>query len=106
MSVFLEHTADTPALRILEYFIEFPQNDHAISDVITCVGISRSTFYAAWPNLLKMQYLIRSRTVGKTGLYKLNLQNEYAKAFVHIYKTAILEDIAKKRHKIKASTED
>lgn len=91
MSVFLDRTADTPAFRILEYFLEARETDHAVGDVLEATGIARSTFYAAWPTILANGYVKRTRTVGKTNLYAIHLSNPYAKRYAEIFDLALRE---------------
>lgn len=97
MSIFLDKTADTPAFRILEYFLEARETDHAIGDVLGATGLARSTFYAVWPDVLRNGYVKRSRAVGKTNLYILDLKNPYAARFAEIFDLALRE-----RRRIKA----
>jgi DNA-binding IclR family transcriptional regulator len=98
MSLFLEKVADTPALRILEYFLEARETDHAVSDVIAGCAISRSTFYGAWPRLLQNEYVVQSRVVGKTKLFKLHERNPYVQEFLRIFTYAMKE---RRSHKIR-----
>jgi DNA-binding IclR family transcriptional regulator len=88
MSVFLDKTADTPAFRILEYFIEARETDHGVAEIIESTEMARSTFYSAWPMLIKNKYVILKRTVGKTNLYALNERNPYVQSYLHIFDRA------------------
>ena len=97
MSVFLDRTADTPTFRILEYFIEARETDHAVGDVLEITGLARSTFYTAWPRLLENGYVAQSRLVGKTRLYILNTKNPYTLLFVKVFDLALHERPKKKR---------
>jgi hypothetical protein len=100
MSIFLDKVGDTPSLRILEYFLEFSESDHAVGDVLECIGMSRSTFYAVWPVIIANEYVVISKTVGKTRLYKLNTKNTYVLLFIQIFDAAMKEK--PKRHKMTA----
>ena len=97
MSIFLDKTADTPAFRIIEYFLEARETDHAIADIIDVTGLARSTFYTAWPLLLKHEYIIVKRTVGKTTLYVLNAANPYVRAYLTIAEQALRDASPKRR---------
>ena len=97
MSVFLELTADTPAFRILEYFIESRDTDHAIGDVLEATRLSRSTFYTAWPRVLRNSFVIQSRMVGKTKLYKLSSHNRYVQLYCALFDAALQESTRRRR---------
>jgi DNA-binding transcriptional ArsR family regulator len=102
MSVFLDKTADTPAFRILEYFLEARETDHAISDVIEATGLSRSTFYTAWPRVLANGFVKQSRVVGKTRLYRLATDNNYVKLYCELFDTSIQQVTHPRKQKVAA----
>jgi hypothetical protein len=94
MGRFTDITADTARFRILEYFLEARETDHAISDVIELTELSRSSFYAAWPAILALGIVKHVRTVGKTKLYQLDKNNAYAKQYLGLFTLALRERIA------------
>jgi hypothetical protein len=93
MGLFLEHTADTPSFRILEYFLEARETDHAASDVIALTGVPRSTFYAVWPRFVRHGYVRQTRIVGKTPLYALERTNPYVHAYLTLFDTCLRESL-------------
>ena len=93
MGRFTDSTADTARFRILEYFLEARETDHAVSDVIEATELARSSFYAAWPALLASGVIRHTRIVGKTRLYQLDRTNAYAKLYLALFTLAMKEPL-------------
>lgn len=74
--VFCELYGDTARNRILEHFLANYETDFAAPDVAKEKNISKPQTYLIIEDLIKENILIKSRLVGKTQLYRLNMKNK------------------------------
>ena len=72
-SAFLEYFGDTPKLR----FFDFNMTDMAKES-----GISYNSLKKFFNEFLKKGIIIKTRRVGKSDMYKLNMDNDTAKNFI------------------------
>jgi DNA-binding transcriptional ArsR family regulator len=96
-TAFLRKTGSSALMKVLEFFIEGRELDYAKQDVAENTRLARQTVYKIIDELLKKEYLLLSRRVGKTSLYKLNKENKYTQFFTEIYDLAIREETKKYR---------
>jgi hypothetical protein len=81
-SIFLETFGDTPLLRVIEWFLAYPEFDYTKSYVAKEAGISRVTMDKIWPRLVKAGLIIKSRALGKVQMYNLNRENPRVKVLM------------------------
>ena len=62
-----------PRNRILEFFLEMRELDFSIGDVAKETGLNRETTYSLSNELINEGYLVASRKISGTQLYRLNL---------------------------------
>lgn len=67
---------------IIEYLLENQDLDIAIGNMAKELGISRPKAYDVIENFKKKGYVVKSRIVGKTQLYKLDKENIRVKIFL------------------------
>ena len=72
----------TPRNRILEFFLEMRELDLAIGDVAEEIGLNKATTYNTVEVLIKEDFIVQTRKVGKVQLYKLNLQKSEVKVLI------------------------
>lgn len=82
LSLFLETFGDTPLLRALEFFLTYPDFDYTKSYVAKEIGISRITMEKVWKHLAKAELIIKSRTLGKIEMWRLNKGNPKVKVLM------------------------
>ncbi len=81
-SIFRETFGDTPLLKVIEFFLEYPDFDYTKSYVAKEAEISRITMEKIWRQLIKSGMIVKSRTLGKADMYKLNRENLRVKAIM------------------------
>ncbi|MEW5896382.1 MAG: helix-turn-helix domain-containing protein [Nanoarchaeota archaeon] len=79
---FCETYGPTIENKVLEYLLENQDLDVAIGDMAKELGISRPKAYNVIENFKKKGYVVKSRVVGKTQLYKLDKENIRVKIFL------------------------
>ena len=104
-SLFIELFGDSPTIKVLDYLLTERGLDFSISDMARNAGIGRATLYRIWEELIKNEIIISTRTIGKSKLYKLNVENPKIKKLIEIDDMLILEELRskaeKQKHKIK-----
>jgi len=83
-SVFLETFGESPYIKVLDFFLTYPSFDYSKTQVADEVGISRITIEKIWKELIEKKVIIKTRTIGRAELYKLNTMNPKVKILMKI----------------------
>ena len=81
-SAFLEYFGDTPKLRFLDFLIGNNFFDFNMTDMAREAGISYNSLKSFFNEFLEKGIIVKTRRVGKSDMYKFNLENETAKRFL------------------------
>jgi len=89
----------------MDYLLTERELDFSISDMARNAGIGRATLYRIWDQLIKNKIIIPTRTIGKSKLYRLNIENPKIKKLMEIDDMLILEELRNKagKHKVKVT---
>ena len=90
---FIKYLGDTPITRILDFLITGRDFDYSLSDIARNAGISWSTLYRIWPNLISNKIVKPTREIGKAKLFQLNQDNEIVLNLVKLYKSILKSNI-------------
>ena len=74
-SVFLSLVGDSPRARILDFLLMFPKFYYPLTDIARNSNVGYSTLQLLWPDFVKKEIVIPTRTIGKAKLFKLNEDN-------------------------------
>ena len=85
---------DTPRNRILEFFLEGREIDFGIGDVAKETGLNRATAYNTMEELIGQGFIVPTRKLGNTQMYKLNKNKDEVKALLKAF-DMLLENIVK-----------
>lgn len=98
-SLLIQYIGDTPKLRIIDFFLE-NRSDYSKKEIIENTGISKTTFYKVWDELIKFNIVRETRRYGKAQLYTLNEKNPSIKKLMaldaELGKQAMLKAVEKK----------
>jgi hypothetical protein len=83
-TVFVEMFGDSPTIKVLDFFLTFGHFDYSKSQVASETQISRITIEPIWNKLIEEKVLIKTRTVGRAEMYKLNEENPKAKELLDL----------------------
>ncbi|MBU3896606.1 MAG: hypothetical protein KJ697_01590 [Nanoarchaeota archaeon] len=83
-SIFLETFGESPYIKVLDFFLTFPSFDYSKTQVADEVGISRITIEKIWTDLIDKEMIIKTRTIGKAELYRLNTASQHVKVLMKI----------------------
>lgn len=101
---FCDLVGPSPRNRVLEIFLEGWEIDNGFGNVAEESSLNRATVYIVAQKLLKEGMILPTRKVGRAQLYKLNTDNEYAKALIKIFNLSlkIVEKEYLEAHPLKA----
>lgn len=98
-SLLIQYLGDTPKLRIIDFFLE-NRSDYSKKEIIESIGISKTTFYKVWDDLVQFGILRPTRKYGMAQLYALNEGSSVIKKFM-----ALDAELGKQAMKIAAEKE-
>ena len=83
-SIFVETFGETPVVKVLNLFLTFDSFDYSKSQVAEETGISRITLDKIWKELIKQKVIIKTRSIGRAEMYKLNKKNPKVKVLLDL----------------------
>ncbi|MEK6935534.1 MAG: hypothetical protein AABW67_02010 [Nanoarchaeota archaeon] len=79
-SFFLQYLGDNPKMRILDFLMDNFSQDFSLPQIAEGGKVAYTTLIDLLPKLLKQEIITETRKIGKSTLYKINLDNPVAKA--------------------------
>ncbi len=76
-SFFLMQFGDTPQLRVLDFLIGNHFFDFPMTEIAKESNVSYNSIIIFFQNFIKSGILVKTRKVGKSDYYKLNLDNHF-----------------------------
>ena len=76
-SLLLNYLGDTPQLRVLDFLIDNHFFDYPITEISKGANVSYNSLKAFFGDLVTSAILIKTRKVGKSDYYKLNINNVF-----------------------------
>lgn len=92
-TLFLEHFGDTPQLRVLDFLIENYIFDFPMTEIAKESNVSYNSIKLFFGRFVKSGILIKTRKVGKSDYYKLNVENPFIKTLIQADWNLIKENI-------------
>src|SRR3989344_3837789 len=83
-SFFLQYLADSPKIRVLDFFIDNFALDFSLPQIAEGSCVAYTTLIDLLPQLLRQKVIAETRKIGKSRLYKINLENPIVKALFTI----------------------
>ncbi len=83
-SLFLMQFGDTPQLRVLDFLIDNHMFDFPMTEIARGSNVSYNSLKLFFPNFVKSGILIKTRKIGKSDYYKLNLENLFIKNLIKL----------------------
>ncbi len=79
-SFFLQYLGDNPKMRILDFLMDNLAHDFSLPQIAEGSNVAYTTLIDLLPKLLKQGIIMETRKIGKSKLYKIDLDNPIAKA--------------------------
>ncbi len=83
-SFFLQYLGDNPKIRILDFLMDNFSQDFSLPQIAQGSNVAYTTLIDILPKLLKQGIITETRKIGKSTLYKIDLDNPIAKALFTI----------------------
>ena len=84
-TVFLAIFGDSPILKVLDFLIVNEEFDYSMTDIANLSEVGYSTLKLFFGRLEKEGIIIKTRTIGKAKMYKLDFANPMMKKFRDFY---------------------
>lgn len=81
-SIFLEYLGDTPQLRVLDFFIDNHFFDFPLTEIARGSNVSYNSLASFFSDWIKKEIVIKTRRIGKSDYYKINLENHFVKNLI------------------------
>ena len=83
-SVFVEVFGHNPIIKVLDFLITFADFDYPLTEIAKNSGVSYSTLQTFWDKLEKNNIVVKTRRIGKSDLFKLNINNPAVKQLIKL----------------------
>ena len=83
-SIFIEVFGNSPIMKVLDFLITFADFDYPLTEISKNSGVSYSTMQTFWTRLEKNSIVVKTRRIGKSDLYKLNISNPAVKELIKL----------------------
>lgn len=83
-SFFLMQFGDTPQLRVLDFLIGNHFFDFPMTEIAKESNVSYNSIVTFFNDFVKSGILIKTRKVGKSDYYKMNLQNPFVMDLIRL----------------------
>ena len=81
---FLMQFGDTHQLRVLDFLIGFHFFDYPLTEIAKESNVSYNSIKVFFPYFIKSGVVIKTRKIGKSDYYKLNMKNEFVKNLIKL----------------------
>jgi len=85
-SILIKTFGDYPALRIIDFLIESSMFDYPITDIAKHSNVHFQTFKKIWPRFIKNKFVVKTRKLGNSYLYKINKENPIIQKIIELDK--------------------
>ena len=83
-SIFLQYFGDTPQLRVLDFLIDNHFFDYPVTEIAREANVSYNSIKIFFPMFIKSGIVIKTRKVGKSDYFKLNMNNQFIIKLIQI----------------------
>ena len=83
-SIFLEKFGDSPRLRVLDFLIGNHFFDFPVTEIARESNVSYNSLKLFFQQMIRDGFIIKTRKVGKSDFYKLNIENPFIKLLIKI----------------------
>jgi len=83
-SFFLMQFGDTPQLRVLDFLIGFHFFDYPLTEIAKNSNVSYNSLKSFFDDFIKSGIVIKTRKIGKSDYYKLNIENNFIKNLIKL----------------------
>jgi predicted transcriptional regulator len=85
-SIFIKTFGNYPAIRIIDFLIESDIFDYPITEIAKNSGIHFQTFQKIWPRFVKNGFVVKTRKLGNSELYRINKSSPVMQKLIELDK--------------------
>ena len=101
-SLFLKQFGDTPQLRVLDFLIDNYNFDFPMTEIARGSNVSYNSLKIFFPYLIKSRIIVKTRRIGKSDYFRLNLENQFVKNLMKLDWSLVEESVSPKEVLIEA----
>ena len=101
-SLFLQWFGDSPQLRVIDFFLDNYNFDYPMTEIAKMSNVSYNSIKLFFDDFTKNKIIVKTRKVGKSDYYKLNLENLGVKKLMKLDWALAEQAIPKDKKKIPA----
>ena len=94
-SIFLGCFGDTPQLRVMDFLIENHFFDFPMTEIARGSNVSYNSLKVFFDNFLKSEIIVKTRKIGKSNYYKLNIENPFVNNLIKLDWMLVKHDLLK-----------
>lgn len=83
-SLFLKQFGDTPQLRVMDFLIDNQFFDFPMTEIARGSNVSYNSLKLFFNNLVQTGIIYKTRKIGKSDYYKLNIHNSFVKNLIKL----------------------
>jgi len=83
-SLLLKNFGDTPQLRVLDFLIDNHFFDFPMTEIARESNVSYNSIKSFFQKFVESGILVKTRKVGKSDYYKMNLENSFVKNLIRL----------------------
>ena len=92
-SILLEIFGDSPRMKMIDFLLENHIFDYSKRQIADFSEISYNTLETFWEQVIKLGLVKKTRKVGKSQMYMLNMDNQIIQRLFQIVKDVMVQDI-------------
>jgi len=92
-SLFLKQFGDTPQLRVLDFFLDNYSFDFPLTEIARESNVSYNSLKSFFPYFLISRIVIKTRRIGKSDYFKLNLEHQFVKNLMNLDWSLVEESV-------------
>jgi len=97
----LSEIINIPRSRVLDFLADHVRYDHNMTDISNNANVSRPTLYKLLDELVKEKLIVITRTMGKSKMYQINMENPIIKAMLKADFKVAAEEAEKESKEVK-----
>ena len=83
-SLLMNYLGDTPQLRIVDFLIDNHFFDYPLTEISKDSNVSYNSLMLFFPDFIKNGIVCKTRRIGKSDYYKLNMGNDFVKNLIKL----------------------
>ncbi|MFH1396906.1 MAG: hypothetical protein ABIG93_05925 [archaeon] len=100
-SIFLEKEGYSPKNKVLDFLIVHQEFDYSIKEIAKYAEVSYPCMKQLKKELIKDKWVVLTRKVGRSQMYKLNIRNSKVKKFIDFFWEVIEQEIEGKHKELR-----